>query len=223
MDICVVIPVYNEAKTIGAIVTSLHAQEFHVCVVDDGSCDGSGDIARTCGAYVLVNDQRRGKGYSLKRGFAYVCQQSYAGVMMMDGDGQHVVKDIKAFLECRGQVDACMVVGNRMSHAKGMPWVRYLTNWIMSSMISLVIWQRVPDTQCGFRYISCAVLKSVTLISNGYEIETELLMKVSKRGFPIFSVPIQTIYHDENSKINPVQDAMRFIVYFIKEIFSGRG
>ena len=221
MKIAALIPVHNEARTIGRIVEQLKAKNIDTVVVDDGSSDGSGNAALKKGAVVIFNEIKSGKGYSLRRGFAYLLKAGYDGVIVMDGDGQHDVSDIDGFIS-KAIARAGIVSGNRMQNSKGMPVVRYLTNRFMSSLISLACGQFIPDTQCGYRYISADVLRHIELKCNDFEIETEILIKACRHGFNVQSVPIKTIYQDEESKINPLKDTIRFIVYFAKEVFSFR-
>ena len=219
MKICILIPVLNESKSIGSIIEILKAQGFDIVVVDDGSTDGSGGIASQKGAVVLRNEHRQGKGASLQKGFDYIASRHYEGVITMDGDGQHDIADIGKFVEMAVRYKTCVITGDRMTSAKGMPLVRYLTNRFMSVLISWACRQSIPDTQCGYRYISCDILRQIHFYSQAYEIETEILMKSSKKGFKIYSVPVKTIYRGEKSHINPLRDTFRFIIYFVKEIF----
>ena len=220
MKICVLIPAYNESKNIGHVVRGVRKKHMDVVVVDDGSKDTTGKIAREKGAVVLVNDPNQGKGRSLKRGFEYVIKCGFDGVLMMDGDGQHDVDDIDQFIDQARQHPVSIVTGNRMVNTVDMPRVRYCTNRFMSWLISTACRQDIPDTQCGYRYISSHILRQLHLTSGDFEIETEILMKASKKGFKIFSVPIKTIYRNEVSQIHPVKDTFRFIIYFVKELFS---
>ena len=137
----------------------------------------------------------------------------------MDGDGQHSPSDIAAFVECCQNTGADIVSGNRMLNPQDMPLVRLATNQFMSWLISLFCHQHIPDTQCGFRLIKTDVLRAIHLESSDFEIETEVLIKASKKGFKIASVGIQTIYRDEVSKIQPVRDTFRFIAYLWKELW----
>lgn len=219
--ICVLIPVLNEAQAIGTVVASARARDIDVVVIDDGSTDDSGAIARQGGAAVIRHEIQKGKGQSLRDGFRYVLERGYDGVITMDGDGQHDAADIRQFMQMiTAKERPGMIVGNRMADSKGMPFVRYLTNRFMSSLISRACGQRIPDSQCGYRYIDSRVLREVPLCCDDFEIETEMLMKSAKRGFRIDSVPVATIYRGEKSKINPWKDTVRFITYFMKEIRS---
>jgi glycosyltransferase involved in cell wall biosynthesis len=219
LKVCVLIPVHNESKNIGRVIKDVLLLGIDVIVIDDGSMDESGRIAREAGATVFRNEVKSGKGYSLRRGFEYLLQNGYDGVITMDGDGQHDVGDLNEFLHM-AQVHNGVVTGNRMANSKGMPWLRLLTNRFMSGLISLACRQNVPDTQCGYRYISVEVLKKIQLKCNGFEIETEIIMKAAKKEFITLSVPIKTIYQGEKSHIHPIRDTVRFFVYFFKEAFS---
>ena len=192
----------------------------HVLVVDDGSTDDSSVIAQKQGAITVRKDPRRGKGFTLKEGFKYIIQENYDGVITFDGDGQHHPEDIDKFIKEAEANRSRIIIGNRMINSKDMPLIRYLTNKLMSRVISLACRQKIPDTQCGFRYLSSDILKALPLQSDRYEIETEILMKASKRKIVIDSIPIKTIYGEEKSSISPFIDTIRFLVYFIKELFS---
>ena len=220
MRICAIIPVHNEANAIGDIVDSLVKKNQTVVVVDDGSVDNSGKIAADKGAIVISNERKNGKGNSLRKGFDYAIKEGFDGVVTVDGDGQHDVDDFDKFISFAKENKDIVVNGNRMTDSKGMPFVRRLTNQFMSVLISMACKQRITDTQCGYRYIGSEVLKELNLLSNQFEIETEILMKASKKGFIIYSIPIKTIYRNEVSKINPLKDTIRFIAYFLGEIFS---
>ena len=222
MTICILIPVYNEFKEIGRLVESLKRKGLPVVVIDDGSTDDSGGIAKQKGAVVIGHDQNQGKGRSLQDGFQYVLKNNYDGVITIDGDGQHDINDIDQFISKAQEHPSSVITGTRMDDPQGMPFVRFVTNKMMSWMISSLCKQKIPDTQCGFRLISREVLKELKLTASDFEIETEVLIKASKKGFKIYSVPIKTIYRNEASKINPLLDTFRFFIYIMKEIGSSK-
>ncbi len=219
MKTAVLIPAHNEVKAIGSLVESIRLLGFTVIVIDDGSVDGTGDLAQASGAVLLRTPNRRGKGGALKQGIEYSLAQGYEAVILMDGDGQHAPSDLAAFIRCYEETHADIISGNRMSNPQGMPLIRLATNHFMSWLISLCCRQSVPDTQCGFRFIKTDVLRAIVIECVGFEIETEILIKASKKGFKIASVPIQSIYRDEISKIKPVKDTLRFIRFILKEGF----
>lgn len=217
MKICVVIPSLNESSTIAELVKKIIEFKLDVLVIDDGSQDNTSEIAGDSGAKVIRNEANEGKGASLSKGFRYCLENGYDAVITMDGDGQHSPDDLPVFI--RGaDSDNSIIVGNRMQKTKNMPFVRLLTNKFMSWLISKVAKQKIPDTQCGFRLIKREVLEKVELSTARYEAESEILIKASKLGFKIGSVPIKSVYKGEVSKINPLTDTIRFIKYIKKEL-----
>jgi len=219
-NLCVLIPSYNEARTIGGIVRRLKEKGLTVYVVDDGSADETAGIAEKEGAVVVKHKVNRGKGASIQEGLRHIAKRAFDAVMIMDADGQHKVEDIDNFIRKAGESGADMVVGNRMSDVSSMPPVRIHTNRFMSNLISKMSGQYVPDTQCGFRYIKRPVLEKIELGSSNFEIESEMIIKTARAGFSIDSVPIETVYEDEKSRINPIIDTARFIIFVIKMYFT---
>lgn len=211
MDICLLIPAYNEERTIGQVVSKARKIIESVVVVDDGSRDATAQIARDSGALVLEHPANRGKGAALCTGFQYALARRYDAVITMDSDGQHDVDDITGFLKAFNEIGSGIIIGSRMQDISTMPAVRKCTNKLTSFVGSLLAHQKLEDSQSGFRLISSDVLRAVELQTSGYEMESELLIKASKAGFRITSVPIKTIYGQEVSKINPVVDTGRFL------------
>ena len=191
-NICILIPTFNESKAISKLVNALKAYGLDVLVSDDGSSDNSATLAQEAGARVLAHKTRTGKGATLRRGFDYILKKNYTGVIVMDGDGQHSPEDLPQFIKQIEKNPVSLIVGNRLSDAKGMPFVRFITNKVMTFIISIGCRTKVYDSQSGFRYIHREILENIEFKSDSYEIESELLMKSAKNGYPIFAVPIQT-------------------------------
>lgn len=221
MKICVVIPTYNEEKTISNLLSRIKDQGLDILVVDDGSIDSTYKIAVACGVHLLKNPSNQGKGASLLKGFKYALDYHYDAVITMDGDGQHDPEDIANFVRlAKYSQQSAIIIGNRMGKTKNMPLIRVLTNRFMSWLISAVAGQNIPDTQCGFRLIKKEVLESVDLNTDKFETESEILIQAAKLGFKIESTPINTIYAGEASRINPLIDTVRFFRFIMGEIFK---
>jgi glycosyltransferase involved in cell wall biosynthesis len=219
MKTCVVIPTYNESCNIASVVGKVRAQHIDVVVVDDGSTDDTSKIAQDNGAVVLRNEHNYGKGISLTKGFQYALERGFEAVITMDGDGQHLAEEIPYFLRLAEYSDTGIIIGNRMSKHRGMPYTRVLTNNFMSWIISVVCGQDIPDSQCGFRLLKKGLLEKLKLRTAKFETESEMLMQASRLGFKIESAPITTIYNGETSRINPFVDTVRFARYIFKEMF----
>lgn len=212
----VLIPTYNEAKTIGGIIRTLKSKNFSVYVIDDGSADDTSSIAQKEGAAVIRHEKNKGKGASLRDGLRHIMKESFNMVLVMDGDGQHNPDDVDNFFKKMDETGADIIIGNRMQDTSTMPFTRHITNRFMSYIISKLCGHKIPDSQCGFRLIKRRVLENINLKSSNYEIESELLLKAARKGFKIESAPIKTVYADESSKINPVIDTIRFITLLVK-------
>lgn len=207
----ILVPAYREERHVAALVREILDYAPRVLVVDDGSPDATAEAARSAGAVVISHVKNRGKGAALHTGFEYAAQNGFEFVLTMDGDGQHAPSDIPAFLAAWERTHAQVLVGNRMGNPDGMPWIRRRTNLFMSSLLSKVMGQYVPDTQCGFRlYHSTAFPDAPEPGSDRYAAESESLLRLSLRGVTISSVTVQTIYGEEKSKINPIADTIRF-------------
>lgn len=219
---CVVIPTFNEAKAIAGLISAVKGYGLEVVVVDDGSQDGTPEIAGQSRATVLKNEHNIGKGASLSKGFAYALDHGFDAVITMDGDGQHLPEEIPYFLRLAEHSDTAIFVGNRLSKKENMPFPRYATNRFMSWLISRCAGQEIADSQCGFRLIKAAALKQVKLRTRKYETESEILIRASRLGMKIESVPVKSVYVGERSHISPFIDTLRFIRFIFGEIWDTR-
>ncbi len=220
MKACVLIPSYNETKTIGGIVKELKTKGHDVLVVDDGSFDDTAKVAAREGAIIISHVKNLGKGASIKEGFNFIRKATnYDVVIIMDGDGQHHTEDVDRFLAHLEANNNDIVIGNRMGYTKNMPPIRFLTNKITSFLLSAMCGQHIPDTQCGFRLLTRSAIDTLRLTSSKYDTESEMLINASRKGLKIASIPIMTIYSGEKSEIHPVRDTIRFIILLVKSYF----
>lgn len=111
-------------------------------------------------------------------------------------------------------------IGKRNIFSENMPLIRRITNLSMSILISLLSFQWISDTQCGFRLINTDVIRKVKLYTSHFETESEILIKGAWQKFKIKSIPIKTIYNKEKSKIKPVKDTFRFFRMILFILYS---
>jgi len=207
-----VIPAYQDEKHIGDIVRRTRERLDYVLVIDDGSSDQTAQRAREAGAEVIVHDQNRGKGEAIKTGLGQGIGRELAWVILLDSDGQHLPEEIDRFLSAAASVTRpTFFIGNRMNDVARMPFIRRVVNRCMSSQISRICGQRIPDTQCGFRMVHRQMVPELLGGGHRFDYETEVLIIASRKGYRIESVPITTVYSDEVSKIHPLRDALRFL------------
>lgn len=217
---CVLIPSYNEERTIGVIVKKLKELKFTVYVVDDGSSDATALKAAAAGAVVIKNETNMGKGAAMRAGFDNIlAEDRFDSIVVMDGDDQHDVDDVAHLIKKANESGSDLVIGNRMQDTSRMPIIRIATNRFMSWLLSVMTGRDIPDTQCGFRLIKTELLRKIKLRSSSYDIDSEIILRAAKAGFKIDSAPVKTVYKDEKSKINPFVDTLRFIRLLILNAF----
>lgn len=215
-DVVAVIPAYQCAVTIGEVVAGTLRHVARVIVVDDGSTDGTGAAAAAAGAEVVTNATNRGKGNALRRGFDHLLAEAdpdvdsgVRAVALLDGDGQHDPDDLPILLAAWDEGDFGLIVGGRLTARASIPPHRYWTNTIGTKLLSWVTGVVLEDSQSGYRVLSVDLLRRMNLRSDGYAIESEMLIKAARRRARIGQVVIRTIYHDRvPSFYRPVRDTV---------------
>lgn len=209
MRVLALIPAFNEAATIAKVVAGVAPHVSAVCVVDDGSIDGTADFARAAGAMVLTNTEGRGKGSAVRFGLRRVLGGDWTHVLLLDGDLQHLPAEAPLLLAEAERTNADVVLGERRFDRRSMPASRYHANRIGSRALSTFVGVPLRDTQCGFRLFKTDALRGLRLRARGYDIETEMLVKLRRRGGRIASVPITAVYNGQRSKLRPVRDTTK--------------
>ena len=157
----------------------------------------------------MIHRANRGKGHALRTGLAGVFAGDFTHVLLLDGDMQHLPDEASALLAAAAATGADVVLGQRRFDRSRMPASRYYANRIGSRVLSWFVGVDVPDTQCGFRVFRVDALRPLRLSASGYEIETEMLVKVRQSGGRVGSVPITAVYGGQSSKLRPVRDTTR--------------
>lgn len=204
-----VIPAFNEGNSIAAVVIGVRPCVDRVIVVDDGSRDETAERARAAGADVIVHNANRGKGHAVRSGLARVFEGDFTHVLLLDGDMQHLPAEAAALLAEAARSGAEAVLGERRFERDRMPASRYHANRIGSRVLSFFVGVPLRDTQCGFRVFRVDALRPLRLTARGYEIETEMLVKVRRRGGRLATVPVTAVYGGQTSKLRPVPDTTR--------------
>lgn len=217
----IVIPAYNAEAHISAVIqcASRHIPVSRIIVVDDGSSDSTRRAAEETGAVVLAHSTNKGKGAALETGLLAANRMGLEFAITMDADGQHNPEEIPRFLKKEAETGADIIVGNRMADRQNMPGDRVFANRATSWFVSLRAGVRIPDSQNGYRLIRTALYRDIRVRDTRYAAESELLIRAGRRGAGIEWVPVQTIYADEKSSVDPVVDTLRFLRMAIKSLF----
>ncbi len=228
LRVAVVIPAYEAAATIGAVVAGARtmvpvAPAASVYVVDDGSTDGTGEVGRGRGAVLLTHAVNRGKGAALETGIAAALARGADVIVTLDADGQHPPEEIPRLIEPIAEGRAALVLGARVRSGP-MPWGRRFTNWLSARLVARIGGQRVSDAQTGFRAFTRAVAERVRPTEARYDYETAFLLGALEAGFRVASVPIPTIYAGAESHFRPWSDTWRVarvFAHYTRRILAG--
>ncbi len=223
MRICALIPAFNEARHIARVVEGTKDHVATVVVIDDGSDDETSHLAQAAGATCLKLPENCGKSAALRVGIDFARAHGYTHVLTLDGDGQHLPQDIPAMLRVAKETRADLVIGARPFAIDQMPRARYYSNTIGSRLASALIGCEVRDSQSGFRLFQLDKLSNIKLRSRRYEIEMELLIKMSRSGCTITHSPIQMVYYQEyaHSRLRPIRDTARTCLWSFAYRFLG--
>ncbi len=209
--IAVIIPAYNAEKTVGEVVRQARAQLSPVLVVDDGSADATGRVAEDNGAIVVRHAGNRGKGAALKTAFAWAVKHGLDGVVTLDADGQHLPKEIPRFIECRAKTGADLIIGGRAHHFGAMLPRRRMANRFSAWSIAMASGIGITDSQSGFRFYSARLISSVKLRSDGFDMESEVIVRAGRAGMKVVTTPIDLGFVDgvSTSHYKPIKDTLR--------------
>lgn len=207
----ILIPAYNAARTIGDVVKSCINIIDNILVVDDGSRDDTAVVAKAAGAEVVSHPQNRGKGGALKTGFAWALEHGFDAIITLDADGQHLPREIPKFLEARAETRADLIIGGRAHLFGEMLPRRRLANRFSAWSIAKASGTRITDSQSGFRLYSAKLLRNVRLHTDGFDMESEVIVHAGRGGFKILTIPIDLGFVDgiSTSHYKPLKDTLR--------------
>jgi glycosyltransferase involved in cell wall biosynthesis len=214
MVVSVVIPCLNEAETIAECVTgarrvlSESGLEGEVIVVDNGSDDGSGDLARRAGAHV-IDEPRRGYGSAYLAGLAAAAGEY---IVMVDADLTYDFGEIPRFLR-ELENGAQVVIGNRMENIKpgAMPLMSRLGNPLLSGFLNVLHRTNVHDAHCGMRALRRDVVPILNLRTVGMEFASEMVIRATREHLDVREVPIALHPRVGTSKLSPFRDGWRHL------------
>ncbi len=185
-----VLPAYNLEGTIGAIVARTLPFVDQVIVTSDGSLDQTDRAARDAGAVAPKPEAVRGKGFAIIRGIREAQRLEAGIVVLMDSDGQHLPEEIPVLLAPLLDGRADLVSGSRMLGTLRTSRINRFGNYGLRLLSYAVTWRWLTDTETGYRAFKAECLFDIPLVSRGYEIESELMLKALHRGLRIVEVPI---------------------------------
>lgn len=226
----VIIPTYDNGKTVCQVIREVGRYVPDVIVVDDGSRDGTDVLLRRLtagtggqrtsgetptGIMVVTHGKNRGKGQALKTGFAKARELGFTHAITIDADGQHYPSDLPVFLRAIDEHPQAIIVGSRNLNADGMPSRNSFANKFSNFWFRLYTGVSLPDTQTGYRAYPLDRLHGLRLLTSRYEAELELLIFAAWHGEELRPLPIKVYYPPREERVThfrPVADFARIFL-----------
>jgi len=208
--IVIIIPAYNEEKTIAGVIK--RAKKYgSVVVIDDASKDHTNAIAKKSGVKVIRHPKNRGLGGALRTGFNHALRTKCDVIITLDADGQHRPEDIPRFLK-KIEQGYDFVIGNR--DLRKYPYVKKFGNFFLNIATNLVAQTNIKDTESGFRAFTKAALKKMKLKANRYEIAAEIIYEIGRNRFKTANIEIKSPVYVKGVGVT---DGVKNFAYLLKQ------
>lgn len=200
-DIYIVVPAYNEEKTVSQIIEGIAEEGYNVVLVNDGSKDNTLNLVIESKRkypdkiFVISHMINRGLGAALKTGMTVALNKGAEYILTFDADGQHEIGDIAKVVKPLqdGEADAC--IGARP--LKDMPLSKSFANGVMNFLTLIFYGCNVQDSQSGLRGFTADTARQIDVVSSGYGVSSEFIKEISDKDFRLAEVTITTIYTPE--------------------------
>jgi glycosyltransferase involved in cell wall biosynthesis len=213
MNWCVVIPTYNNEKSLEQVLQDVMELTGNLIVVDDGSTDNTGKILQRHQGITMIHlPGNMGKGYALRKGFEAALRQGFTHAITMDSDGQHYASDIVNLIRKADECPDALIVGSRTLPQDKMKRGSSFANRFSNSWFRLIAGVSLPDTQSGFRLYPLQMLGDMHFFTSKYEFELEVLYRAAWKNIPLTSIPIRVFYPSREERVShfrPFRDFFR--------------
>lgn len=202
LNCCVIIPTYNNAKTLESVIREINLYTDDIIVVNDGSTDATGEIIRQFPQIQTVTlSKNTGKGFALRKGFAHAMFMGYRYAITIDSDGQHFPHDLEKFLDKVSEVPGSMIVGSRNMQQASVPGTSSFGHKFSLFWYSVETGNKIADVQTGYRLYPLEELKKMRFYSRKYEFEVEALVRLAWNSVPVESVPVDVWYAPKSERV----------------------
>lgn len=222
MKLVVVIPAYNEHKSVGEVIRRVPrdvCDEVKIVVIDDGSTDETAEVARSAGAHVIRHHRRLGITACLKTGISFASSVNADIIVTIDADGQYLPEEISKLIQPLRMGEADLVLGSRfIGHIEEMSWVKRFGNRVFTWLMRRLTGFPFTDTQTGFRAFTRDFSESIVLRAR-YTYTQEMLINAVERGFRIKEVPIRFSkrkYGESRLIANPLFYAIKSLMIILR-------
>lgn len=214
---CVIIPTYNNHKSLQATIEGVLIVTKNVIVVNDGSTDSTAGLLQQFSQIPQIHiSKNKGKGNALRQGFNLANSLGFDYAITIDSDGQHFPEDIPVFIEAleKAENKNLLLIGSRNMAQEGVPKKSSFGNKFSNFWFWVETGIRLQDTQSGFRLYPLFAMKGINLVTNKFEFEIEAIVKSAWKGIEVKNIPIQIHYelYDRVSHFRPFKDFTRISI-----------
>jgi len=200
---CVIIPTYNNARSLETIIRGILAFTDQVIVVNDGSTDKTRQILLNYPSLFTIHlKKNKGKGFAIRQGFKEALKQGFSYAITIDSDGQHLPEDLAKFIEKIEKEPGVLIIGSRNLEQAGIPGGTTFGNRFSNFWTWVETGFRLPDTQSGYRLYPVKRLEKTHFLTNRFEFEIEVLVRSAWKGISITSVPVSVIYPPKKERVS---------------------
>ncbi|MBC7827719.1 MAG: DUF2062 domain-containing protein [Chitinophagaceae bacterium] len=216
MHACVLIPTYNNEKSLLSVINDVSGYTSNILIVNDGSTDSTAGILGSLPDVQTISyNDNKGKGWALRKGFEAAVKQGYHYAITIDSDGQHFAKDLPSFLEKNRQSPDAIIIGARNMEQESVPGKSSFGHKFSNFWFKVETGITTPDTQSGYRMYPLLLLQDIHFITRRYEFEIEVLVRSAWKGIVVESVPVSVYYAPKETRVShfrPFKDFSRISV-----------
>lgn len=199
---CVIIPTYNNGKTLEQVIRGVERYTNDVIIVNDGSTDETSQILERFSSHTIVNiPTNRGKGNALREGFQKAISMGFRYAITLDSDGQHFPDDIPAFVALLSEHPGSLIIGARNMSQENVPSGSSFGHKFSIFWFKVETGLKVPDVQTGFRLYPLYKIDGIRFFTRKFEFEVEVLVRAAWKGIPILHVPVKVYYAPKGERV----------------------
>ncbi|HEY1195137.1 DUF2062 domain-containing protein [Flavobacterium sp.] len=213
-NFCIIVPTYNNEKTLKKVLDSILDFTTNVIIVNDGATDSTGEILKQYSQLTQIHHPKNlGKGRALRNGFRKALELNFEYAITIDSDGQHFASDIPVFLEAIQEEPNTLLIGSRNMTQENVPKKSSFGNKFSNFWFKFETGIKLDDTQSGFRLYPLRLLPK-RFYTNKFEFEIEVIVRAAWKGIVVKNIPIQVLYDpaERVSHFRPFQDFTRISI-----------